>query len=68
LNGHLKRLREAKALSQKALAELAGVNEITIYRAERGDTRLRPSTLRKLAKALGVDPEELTGEQGGLGI
>lgn len=68
MNGRLQQIRETKALSRKDLADKAGVNESTIYRAERGETRLRPSTIRKLAEALGVEPDELTSRQGRLGI
>ena len=68
MNGHLKRIREIRALSRKDLADRSGVSESAIYRAERGETRLRPSTIRKLAKALGVEPNELTSTQGRLGI
>lgn len=68
MNCNLRRLREAKALSQKDLAEKSKVNPSTIYRAEHGDTKLRPSTIRKLAGALGVNPDRLTSEQGTLGI
>lgn len=68
MNGRLQQIRETRALSRKDLADKAGVNESTIYRAERGETRLRPSTIRKLAKALDVEPDELTIRQGRLDI
>jgi len=68
MNGHLKRIRETRVLSRKDLAEQSDVDESTIYRAERGQTKLRPSTVRKLAQALGVPPDELISEQGRLGL
>lgn len=68
MDGNLRRLRQKKVLSQKALAELSCVSEMTISRAERGDTVLRPSTAQKLAKALDVSPEELMSEQGRLDL
>lgn len=68
MNGNLRMIRENRALSRKDLASKASVNESTIYRAERGETRLRPSTIRKLAEAFGVEPDELTSRQGRLGI
>jgi transcriptional regulator with XRE-family HTH domain len=64
--GHLKRIREIRALSRKDLAQQSHVNASTIYRAERGQTRPRPSTVRKLAQALGVPPDELLNKQGRL--
>jgi len=68
MNGHLKRIRETRVLSRKDLAKQSDVDESTIYRAERGQTKLRPSTIRKLAQALGVPPDELVSEQGRLGL
>ena len=66
MNGQLRRIRETRALSRKDLAQRSRVDESTIYRAERGQTKLRPSTVRKLAQALGVPPDELVNEQGRL--
>jgi transcriptional regulator with XRE-family HTH domain len=67
MNGQLRRLRELRALSLKDLGELSGVDESTIYRLENGRTgRARPSTIRRLAKALGVATEELLSQQGRL--
>ena len=68
MNGQLKRIRETRVLSRKELAKQSDVDESTIYRAERGQTKLRPSTVRKLAQALGVPPDELVNEQGRLGL
>jgi len=68
MDGRLKQIRETRALSRRDLADKAGVNESTIYRAEQGETRLRPSTIRKLAETLDVEPDELTSRQGRLGM
>ena len=56
----LKRLREARGLSQRALAKRASVTGAYIAMLETG-ARTQPSlpTLRKLAKALGVRVAEL---------
>ena len=64
MNGNLRQIRENRVLSRKELARRSGVDESTIYRAERGQTKLRPSTVRKLARALDVPPGELITEQG----
>lgn len=58
----LRTLRLRRALSQRDLAARAGVSQVTIVRLERGEAEPRPSTVRKLAAALGVDPAELVGE------
>ena len=54
----LRTLRNWLALSQDDLAEKAGVGRTTIARGERG-LPIRPSSVRKLATALGVTPREL---------
>src|SRR4030095_10777191 len=56
----VKELRRALLLSQRELAQLAGVVTETINRIERQPERtFRPDTVRHLAKVLGVDPHEL---------
>ena len=52
-------LRYQHALSQIDLAARAGVDRFTILRLERGDS-VRPSTIRKVAHALGVPPTAIT--------
>ncbi len=58
----LKRLREQKDLSQLELAKRADVAQAYISEMEAG-AKKNPGveTLRKLAKALGVDVRELLG-------
>jgi len=58
---NLKTLRTRRALSQRDLAKLAGVAHTTIVRLEGGDPNVLPSTLRKIARALKVKPEEVIG-------
>jgi transcriptional regulator with XRE-family HTH domain len=59
----LRDLRMRKALTQDQLARLANVERRTIIRLEQGDPNVRPSTLRKLARALRVQPHELWEEE-----
>lgn len=63
LPSNLKRLREQRVLSLSDLARISGVNRITINRIENGKQNPIPRTIRKLAKALGVSPEDLTSGQ-----
>jgi len=53
-------------LTQEDLSQLAGVTEATISRMENGKSGpTRPSTVRKLAEALGVEPGWLLfGDEG----
>ncbi len=55
----LRELREDALLSQRDLAERAGVSQTTIVHAEQGQD-VRFITARKLAQALNVPAEELT--------
>ena len=57
----LKEFRRRKALTQRDLANQAGISYVTINQIEQGKHVARASTIRKLAEALGVKPEELTG-------
>lgn len=50
----LKRLRKARGLTQQALAVKAGLSPGYLARLEVGMQDPRASTLRKLARALGV--------------
>jgi transcriptional regulator with XRE-family HTH domain len=55
----LKTLRGEHVLTLRELAEEAGVSKDTIWRLENGHSEAHPSTIRKLARALGVQPKEL---------
>lgn len=51
--------RQARGLSQRALADRAGVGNVLVARLELGQTDPRLSTLRRLAGALNVSVGEL---------
>ena len=51
--------RQATGLTQAELAKASEVGEITISRLESGKVSARATTVRKLAKALGVKPVDL---------
>ena len=56
----LRDLREKQFLTQEELHVQAGVGRTTIIRIETGQSgRYRPSTIRKLARALKVKPQEI---------
>src|SRR5215212_11724901 len=58
----LKPIREDQGWSQRDLAARSGVAQNTISQLERGERKAMPSTVRKLADALGVDPPVLMAE------
>jgi transcriptional regulator with XRE-family HTH domain len=58
----LKALRQERVLSQRDLASMAGLTQMTVWRIENGYRDARPGTIRKLAGALGVEPKELVKE------
>ena len=58
----LKQIRTRRALTQKQLAERAKITTAAVARIERNEAEPRMTTVRKLADALDVDPEELIGD------
>jgi transcriptional regulator with XRE-family HTH domain len=61
----LRVLRVRMALTQAELAQRAGINPATVARLEQSQAAPRPTTIRKLARALGVELSALTvGEAG----
>ena len=62
----LRELRVEQALTLRALGERSGIGYDTINKLELGRRPAHASTIRKLAEALGVEPNELMkGENGG---
>ena len=55
----IRELRQRKLLSQRELAQKAGVSETTIVKLEMGATKPQPRTLRKIAEALGISAEDM---------
>ena len=58
---HLRGLRQRAVLSQDQLAERSGVARDTISKLETGRRRAYPTTIRKLAAGLEVEPGLLFG-------
>jgi transcriptional regulator with XRE-family HTH domain len=62
----LREIRKRALLTQQQLADKSGVGVTTIIRVERNQVEPQARTIRKLAKALGVEPHELLqGEANG---
>ena len=55
----LKEVREGSLVTQEELSQRSGVGKASISRIESGRHVPRFSTIRKLAAALGVDPQAL---------
>jgi transcriptional regulator with XRE-family HTH domain len=61
--GHqVRAIRERELLTQEELAARAGIALSTLNRIERDHVEPHFRTIRKLAKALGVDAKELIAE------
>ena len=61
-NARMKKLRDfrrARGLTQVQLAELAGVNQATVSKVERGEMNVTVDTIMLLAAALDVQPVQL---------
>jgi transcriptional regulator with XRE-family HTH domain len=61
----LARVREARALSQKQLAELLGISPSTLSSVENGHSRPWPKLRRECAQILGLSEETLFPEKEG---
>jgi transcriptional regulator with XRE-family HTH domain/DNA-binding Lrp family transcriptional regulator len=59
----LKEFREEAMMTVRELSERSGVSEDTITKIENSHRKGRSMTLRKLAKALGIEPHQLSPEQ-----
>ncbi|HJQ27814.1 MAG TPA: helix-turn-helix transcriptional regulator [Rubrobacter sp.] len=57
----LRRIRQGAVMSQEELAERSGVARDTISKLETGRRGAYPSTIRKLAAGLDVQPQMLMG-------
>ena len=58
----LKAARTRRLLTQDELAERAGVSQSTVANIERDNAEPQFRTIRKLAKALDIDPTDLLGD------
>lgn len=56
---NIKRLRNAKGLTQNDLADMTGIAQATISRAEKGDDGVTLGNFKAIALALGVRLEDL---------
>jgi transcriptional regulator with XRE-family HTH domain len=59
----LAKIRRSKGFSQRSLAEAADMSPSSIYEIETGRRKPNPSTLKKLAAALGVEVVDLLEEE-----
>ena len=59
MRSRLREVRERLFITQAELADQSGVAESNISRIETGVQQPRPSTVKRLAMALGIEPSEL---------
>jgi transcriptional regulator with XRE-family HTH domain len=63
IGAQVKRARERELLTQEELASRAGIGAATLSRIEKDRVEPHFRTIRKIARALGVDPKELVPEE-----
>jgi transcriptional regulator with XRE-family HTH domain len=61
IGGRIKDIRNARGMTQQALAERLGMKQSILSRYERGQMRLPSSLLAKLAKVLRSSADEILG-------
>jgi transcriptional regulator with XRE-family HTH domain len=59
----LRRIRKERLITQVELSRMTGVAQDSISALETGKREAHPGTIKKLAKAVGVEPTELIKEQ-----
>ena len=59
LGGRIRECREAAGLTQAQLSSRAGVGRVTLTRIEKGEHSPRTETLTAIARALGVEVQDL---------
>jgi DNA-binding XRE family transcriptional regulator len=57
--GLIRAWREYLGLTQKEVAERMGISQAALSQMESGEKKLRNTTRKKLASALGINPEQL---------
>jgi transcriptional regulator with XRE-family HTH domain len=62
--GNLERIRGERSLTVEELSKASGVPRSTIVGLEEGTRKAQQVTVDRLAEALGVEPGELTSEEG----
>jgi serine-type D-Ala-D-Ala carboxypeptidase/endopeptidase len=60
---NLRAKRVEKFMSQAELADASGLSEAHVGRIERNEVEPHLSTIRKLARALGIEPSELVPKE-----
>ena len=63
LSKQIKELRNSKELSQEELSEKSGLSLRTVQRIENGESTPRGDTLKRLADALEISPDNFIGIQ-----
>ena len=63
IGNSVRKLRIERFMSQAELSKAADVSPAHVGRIERNEHDPHLSTIRKIAKALGVDPSELVDEE-----
>ncbi|HEP4232145.1 TPA: helix-turn-helix transcriptional regulator, partial [Streptococcus pyogenes] len=59
LGNSIKEIRKSKKMTQKELAKLTGFKQNTISNHENGNRQLDEVDIRKYAKALKIEPQQL---------
>ena len=65
IGANLRRERKLRGLSQEALAHMAGLHRTYVGQVERGERNISADNIRRLARALSIDPAELLRSKNG---
>ena len=62
---HIKLIREAVGMTQKALADAANISAPFLFDLENGNRNAKPETLERIAAALGCSVSDLFEKEAG---
>lgn len=60
----IKMMREASGMTQRALADAAGISAPFLYDLENGNRNAKPETWERIARVLGCAVSDLVGKEG----
>jgi transcriptional regulator with XRE-family HTH domain len=65
IGANLRRERKLRGFSQDALAHMAGLHRTYVGSVERGERNVSAENIRRLARALGIEPADLLRRKNG---
>ena len=66
IGNKIKNIRELKNFTQEYMAEKLDISQAAYSKMEKGDTKISPDKLNKIAEILEVNPDDVKGSNNGI--